>query len=213
MRSPSHGLRCWGLRHRSQAPAGHCSRSQALRSRLQGQTRIRLLENRLEQGYHALNEEQANIRAVRCGACRIGVCAHMGFGHTLSHPSVQLAVLPDISPMAMVGATSRSDLTHDLSSLTSRQPAGQPEPDVVACMHHRKHSARRAKVEGLRRERLLFDDVLRKADRAWEAQRGEMVALIQATASAHEQRQKVGIVQKGSLHRTTQYRKMSASRW
>ncbi len=100
----------------------------------------------------------------------------------------------------------------DLSSLVSRQPAGRPEPDVVACIHHRKHSARRAKVEGLRRERLLFDDVLRKADRAWEAQRGEMVALIQATATAHEQRQKVGIVQKGSQHWTTQYRNMSASR-
>lgn len=31
----------------------------------QAQTKIRLLENKLEGGYHALNEENALIRAIR----------------------------------------------------------------------------------------------------------------------------------------------------
>ena len=47
-------------------------------------------------------------------------------------------------------------------------------------------------MDGLRRERLLFDDVLRKAGRDWAAQRAEMVALIKAASLAHDQRQKVG---------------------
>jgi hypothetical protein len=50
----------------------------------------------------------------------------------------------------------------------------------------------RERVDGLRRERLLFDDVLRKAGRDWAAQRAEMVALIKAASIAHDQRQKVG---------------------
>jgi hypothetical protein len=45
-------------------------------------------------------------------------------------------------------------------------------------------------VDGLRRERLLFDDVLRKAERDWAAQKGEMVSLIKASSVAHDQRQK-----------------------
>lgn len=49
----------------------------------------------------------------------------------------------------------------------------------------------RSKVDGLRRERLLFDDVLRKGDRDWTAQRGEMGVLIRETTAAHEQRVKV----------------------
>lgn len=77
-----------------------------------GQTKVRLLENKLEQGYHALNELQASIRAIR------------------------------------------------------------------------------SRVDGLRRERLLFDDVLRKADKDWVAQKSEMVSLIKATSVAHDQRQK-----------------------
>ncbi len=51
--------------------------------------------------------------------------------------------------------------------------------------------AGRSKVDGLRRERLLFDDVLRKSDRQWREQRGEMVSLIQETTDANEQRSKV----------------------
>ena len=54
--------------------------------------------------------------------------------------------------------------------------------------------AGRSKVDGLRRERLLFDDVLRKSERQWKEQRGEMVALIQETTAAHEQRSKVHLV-------------------
>ncbi len=50
---------------------------------------------------------------------------------------------------------------------------------------------RRQQVDGLRKERLLFEEVLRKEERSWEAQKADMVALIQATATAHEQRQKV----------------------
>ena len=49
----------------------------------------------------------------------------------------------------------------------------------------------RSKVDGLRRERLLFDDALRKSDRQWREQRGEMVSLIQETTDANEQRSKV----------------------
>lgn len=52
----------------------------------------------------------------------------------------------------------------------------------------------RSRVDGLRRERLLFDEVLRKADRDWVAQKAEMVSLIKATSVAHDQRQKVGRV-------------------
>lgn len=52
-------------------------------------------------------------------------------------------------------------------------------------------TAHRAQVDGLRRGRLLFEDVLRKAERAWAEKRANMVTLIQATATAHEGRQKV----------------------
>jgi hypothetical protein len=35
---------------------------------LQGQTKVWLLENKLEQGYHSLNEQQAAIRGIRRAA-------------------------------------------------------------------------------------------------------------------------------------------------
>lgn len=54
-----------------------------------------------------------------------------------------------------------------------------------------KRSHCRDKVDGLRRERLLYADVLRKHERDWTAQRSDMVSLIKATSVAHEQRQKV----------------------
>ena len=34
-------------------------------SLVQGQTKVWLLENKLEQGYHSLNEQQAAIRGIR----------------------------------------------------------------------------------------------------------------------------------------------------
>ena len=37
---------------------------------LQGQTKVWLLENKLEQGYHSLNEQQAAIRGIRQAALR-----------------------------------------------------------------------------------------------------------------------------------------------
>lgn len=33
--------------------------------KMQGQTKVRLLENKLEQGYHSLNEQQSAIRKIR----------------------------------------------------------------------------------------------------------------------------------------------------
>ena len=73
-----------------------------------------------------------------------------------------------------------------ISVCTCRQESGK----VRACCP--AASLGRSKVDGLRRERLLFDDVLRKSERQWKEQRGEMVALIQETSAAHEQRSKVG---------------------
>ena len=60
-----------------------------------------------------------------------------------------------------------------------------------------RNGARRGRIDGLRRERMLFEDLGAKLARGLERQKGEMVEVIGRIAEAHEAREKVGAVGEG----------------
>lgn len=56
-----------------------------------------------------------------------------------------------------------------------------------------RNGALRGRIDGLRRERLLFEELAAKLTRGLEARKAEMVAVIGRIAEAHEAREKVGV--------------------